>query len=405
VTTIHVIHPSFTPKGGAEKLILDMKSWLSETFHVKIHSLFGPKALRHSETLLGSNPIGSALFGYKAHPFIRHYSKKLANTIATQIRSDDIIIISNFPASLVYSELLLKHPNIHKTKAYFLCFEPDRLLYFQDSIKYGFLPPDIINFSNRVASNIIRMHRNADQKAVAKCKKIITFSNFVSSQAEKIYPVPKPIKIAEHYIDSEPATGRRKSTIENILGHKVKEKSIILLSVGRLEPGKGLLDLLNQFSYLVKDDKDIHLVIGGTGSLEKQIRKTSASIPNTHILGFVSDDDLMTLYESSHIFVFLGSKETGGPLTVIEAMYYGLITIVPSDGGAAYEIIKSGKNGLVTNLDETSVQKTLRFAIQQVRSGQSKAISLQAIDWVKQHALKDIVAKDTVNFFTKEALK
>jgi glycosyltransferase involved in cell wall biosynthesis len=95
-----------------------------------------------------------------------------------------------------------------------------------------------------------------------------------------------------------------------------------VLWIGRFNPGKAVIDLVEGFRLLVKDHPTLKLVMIGRGSqkevIENRIRKLGIAGMVT-IRDFVPNTDLPGIYQASDVFV-LPSVTEGLPRTVLEAM-------------------------------------------------------------------------------------
>ena len=119
---------------------------------------------------------------------------------------------------------------------------------------------------------------------------------------------------------------------------------ITLLVITRIDPDKGLEWLIDCFSKLNTITKQkIQLKIAGIGpfknQIENQIKKLN--LKNVHLLGFV--DDVSILLKNSDIFL-LTSKFESFPLSIIEALSYGL-PIISTNSGGIEELVQDNING------------------------------------------------------------
>ena len=126
---------------------------------------------------------------------------------------------------------------------------------------------------------------------------------------------------------------------------KLNEKRLI--SVGRLSPEKGYLDLLKMFNLLNGIYNDWHLDIVGDGvdrdKMEKYI--SSHNLENSVMLhGFQGRDYIDKLLNKSSIYIMTSYTESFG-IVLIEAMSHGLPCIAFDSAEGAREIIESGYNG------------------------------------------------------------
>ncbi len=134
------------------------------------------------------------------------------------------------------------------------------------------------------------------------------------------------------------------SGVREFLGIKPREKSI--LYIGRLSREKKLEVLLNATKVLLKKDKNIKLIVGGTGPAEQHYRELAKGLgimSNTKFIGFVSPKNLPKVYASSDVFCLPSTFETQG-VVLLEAMAIGK-PVVGADYLAIKELIKNGKNG------------------------------------------------------------
>lgn len=122
-----------------------------------------------------------------------------------------------------------------------------------------------------------------------------------------------------------------------------------LIAVGRLEPEKGYLDLIEVVNELVKKDKVIKLNIFGSGSEEEKINnliKTYKLENNIKLWGFQTQDFIKKYMKDSSLYVMTSFEESFG-LVLIEAMSYKIPCIAfDSAKGARYTIINN-KNGYI----------------------------------------------------------
>ena len=125
----------------------------------------------------------------------------------------------------------------------------------------------------------------------------------------------------------------------------LKEKRLI--SVGRLSPEKGYIDLLKMYTLILKKHKDWHLDIIGDGEererLESYIERHDLK-KNITLHGFRDKPYIDKMLNKSSIYLMTSHTESFG-IVLIEAMSHGLPCIAFSSAEGAREIIQSGKNG------------------------------------------------------------
>lgn len=122
------------------------------------------------------------------------------------------------------------------------------------------------------------------------------------------------------------------------------------LAVGRLVPYKRF-DLLIQ----VANAKKLPLTIVGRGQEEARLKKMAG--PTVTMKGFVSDEELPSLYANASAVLFPQLEDAG--IVPLEAMACGTPVIAYGEGGAK-EYVKPGETGLLfSEQTEASLSKAL----------------------------------------------
>ena len=124
----------------------------------------------------------------------------------------------------------------------------------------------------------------------------------------------------------------------------LKEKNIVLISVGDLNENKNNILIINALSKM--RNPNIHYLVCGNGELEdslKSIVKEKKLNNNVHFLGYRTD--IKELLLISDIFVMPSFRE-GLSRSIMEAMACGLPCIVSRIRGNV-DLIKDGKGGFL----------------------------------------------------------
>ena len=113
------------------------------------------------------------------------------------------------------------------------------------------------------------------------------------------------------------------------------------LYVGRLESIKGVDTLLRAF----RRRRSEELLVAGTGSLERNLRREAADLPHVRFLGWVTPDRLHDLLRNALAVIVptLGHESFG--LVPVEAFAYGTPAVV-RDFGALGELIEESGGGI-----------------------------------------------------------
>lgn len=138
------------------------------------------------------------------------------------------------------------------------------------------------------------------------------------------------------------------------------EKRII--SVGRLSPEKGYIDLLKVFSVIANKYSKWHLDIIGDGVEKDRLEKfiTNHNLEDRVTLhGFQNKDYIDKMLHESSIYVMTSFTESFG-IVLLEAMSHGLPCIAFDSAEGARELINSGMNGyLIKNRSYAAMIKKI----------------------------------------------
>lgn len=135
--------------------------------------------------------------------------------------------------------------------------------------------------------------------------------------------------------------------------HAIDPNDFVMLTVGKLTPGKRPMDALHATKLLTEgaksDARRIILVIAGDGALRDAAQEyiDSNNLP-VRMLGFVNVDQLPAVYCGSDVLLHL-SEVDAHPLALSEAACIGLPLIVSNKVGAigTADIARPGENALV----------------------------------------------------------
>jgi glycosyltransferase involved in cell wall biosynthesis len=119
-----------------------------------------------------------------------------------------------------------------------------------------------------------------------------------------------------------------------------------ILFLGRLGKNKGAYDLLEVIPYLTEKYPDVRFYFGGDGDIKqcREIARQKNLQKYVRFLGWIRGAEKEELFKNCSIFV-LPSYEEGMPMSVLEAMSYGLGVISTNVGGIP-QLITNSINGL-----------------------------------------------------------
>ncbi|GLB51558.1 polysaccharide biosynthesis protein [Neptunitalea chrysea] len=168
---------------------------------------------------------------------------------------------------------------------------------------------------------------------------------------------------------------------------------ISFLFLGAIGDRKGIFDLLEVIS-LNKDyyKGKIKLIVGGNGEVDK-LRKTILDNSLEEIVifkGWVSGEEKRNLLETTDVYI-LPSYNEGLPLSILEAMSYGMPIISTNVGGIS-EIIHNNINGcLIEPGDFNGIQTSLNSFVESPIL--LRSYGLKSLDLVKPYYSESVIPK------------
>lgn len=138
----------------------------------------------------------------------------------------------------------------------------------------------------------------------------------------------------------------------------LKKDDFVLIYIAELSKRKNQGMLIKVMKELVKENKDIHLLLPGKDSMNGKYQKITDELGlenNIHFLGFRKD--IPNLLKISNLAVS-SAKQEGLPVNIIEAMFCGLPCVVTNCRGNR-DLIENGVNGYVVEINdvESMVEK------------------------------------------------
>jgi phosphatidyl-myo-inositol alpha-mannosyltransferase len=121
-----------------------------------------------------------------------------------------------------------------------------------------------------------------------------------------------------------------------------------VLFVGRLEPRKGIIELLKAYRILRKAGCDCRLLVVGSGPLEREARRYVATrrLGDVEFLGRVSDDEKAQLFKTADVYVAPATGRESFGIVLLEAMAAGA-PIVASDIHGYKGVVRRGEQALL----------------------------------------------------------
>lgn len=174
------------------------------------------------------------------------------------------------------------------------------------------------------------------------------------------------------------------------------KKNGYILVVARLMPSKGIHYLIDAFDALRRTGKARGkklVIVGGsafTDAYVDHLQRMAAGNPDILFTGFLKGKPLRQMFANAAVFVHPSETE-GLPITVIEAMSYGVPTIV-SDIPEHLELVR-GFGATFANRNVRDLAVTLDTVLARTRLYRAKA--KEGVAHIERNYLWDDVAEDT----------
>lgn len=176
------------------------------------------------------------------------------------------------------------------------------------------------------------------KKVYGKCAVLIALSTEWKERLSQIVPEGK-IRIIENYSILH----------ENALTERLNRPcNNTVLFLGELGRRKGCYDIPSVVEKVLKEIPNVKFVLGGSGSPEdevaiKKLCDDKGILGNVVFPGWVRDEQKDKLLREADVF-FLPSYNEGMPMSVLDAMGYGL-PVVSTNVGGIPKIVHDGENG------------------------------------------------------------
>lgn len=135
---------------------------------------------------------------------------------------------------------------------------------------------------------------------------------------------------------------------EEITKSKSENKCIDIVFIGRIELDKGIIETLKAFEKVKQ--LNIRLNIIGEGPLLSTLKEKYSNNEQIIFHGYLNRGEIKKILSSAHIFCMPSSSENL-PLTVLEAMFFGVVPIF-TEGPSVPNLYRNGEHGLTIPLDK-----------------------------------------------------
>lgn len=219
-----------------------------------------------------------------------------------------------------------------------------------------------IYHSKKIKSSYIRYIYNAYKNA----NKLISVSS--SLKGEMLEILDRDIEVIYNFIDGDIFRIINKNYIDT-------SKKIVFFSLAFLVDGKGFDELIKACEYLVKNNYDFLLEIGGDGYLRKQLEKYVFEKKigiYVKFLGMLSREEVLLKMNKCDVFILPSSYETFG-VVYIEALACGKPVISVKNGGSE-EIVNEKVGILIDRCDHIQIAAAMKKMICSIQTYDSTFI-------------------------------
>jgi glycosyltransferase involved in cell wall biosynthesis len=153
---------------------------------------------------------------------------------------------------------------------------------------------------------------------------------------------------------------------------------------------KGVFELVDAVTELMKKGANIELSIAGDGADFEFLKDKTKDLSYIKILGDVQGHEKISLFKESHFYV-LPSYTEGLPISVLEAMLFGLPIITTNVGGLKYFIEEEKMGYLVDVKSKNSLVEKIELLIENPEK--MRKMSKYNFNYAQKELSNDVMAK------------
>ena len=174
---------------------------------------------------------------------------------------------------------------------------------------------------------------------------------------------------------------------------------IKILFLARLERSKGVFEMIETYKILKKIYCNLSLTIAGDGNAREEMINfvEKHNITDVKFTGFVTGEEKIRCFGESHIYLFPSSHGEGMPISVLEAMAFGLPVVTRPVGGIN-DFFEDKKMGFITESKDPGVFAKLVVKLI-VNPELRREISLYNYQYAKEYFCASKVAKRLERIF------
>jgi glycosyltransferase involved in cell wall biosynthesis len=220
----------------------------------------------------------------------------------------------------------------------------------------------------------------------------------ILNSADNVFVLGKKFKdkLVEWGVTADKIVLEKTTVPDDFLPNVTKEnfsvKKLNILFLSRVSRAKGIFEAVDAFSLHLKDYPNSIFNIAGTGedlhSLEVHVKNNN--IQNINFLGFADEEKKKQLMKDNDVFI-LPSYSEGMPISIFEAMGYGLTIVTRPVGGIPDYFIDNKMGFMIDSLDPKEFSDVLNITANDIALREN--ISNFNHDYIKENVTASIVTK------------
>lgn len=405
---LHVLQNYYPSYGGTQFLFQNISENLVEKYNDEVevyttNSMYGPDKIKFKKInppveILNNVKITRFAFRryyYSFFLFLIKFFSKLKISIP-----DSLIQYRRGPFSSKMKKALLN------SNADIICGSSSDYLYMNYPLwkhknKKPFIFMGAVHFTEDLNYNPIL---NSTLRAIHQSTFYIANTQYEKDRLINLGVAANKIKVVGCGVNLKKFEGNYQNSIHQKF--KIKDRKVIGF-IGRHEPTKGILTLINAASICWENGATFFLLIAGsTSDYTSTIKKTISKInpkfqQNIILLSNFSEEEKIEIYKSLSIFVSVSQAESFG-IVYLEA-WANKIPVIGANIGAVRSVITNNKDGIIVEQENES---ELADAIEKLLKNDElrKNFGLHGYEKVKENYTWDKVVLNYRNIYN-EAIK
>ena len=228
---------------------------------------------------------------------------------------------------------------VFSTWRVFFKTKPDSLYTILSGTKYGILR-DVIMFLPAIIFNkrlVLHLHGFTHYKTYKSSFLYRVLFKIISKNSTIIVLCEKQKQETSVVMNKDSVVLNNCLSAPSVYESKDRNSSILKLCyISNISEGKGTIDLMKS----IANHSNIELIVAGNFlDNEEVFNDIIKNSNNISYIGFANEKIKHALFEKSDIFCLPSKLEEGSPITIIEAMSYGL-PILATDKGCIKDMVK-----------------------------------------------------------------